>query len=358
MNLFAKLLCGAALISTAASAQSFSKFGPAGMIVEDTDNYSVTLKKVKEANPYLGRNWRVDEVITNDASKVEYVQGSLECLQFYCWASFDIKKDGPVDLFKQGYAGGIAYGFADTVTATHASINTTLWPTFHIAELFTEAVSSPSQTGSYTKSGRAESVKVFETYDFIRVRTLIGLTHMDTYTTLEYQNLQFLISGQEILKVYDVDLLGLEYTQHDGNKGNTWMYFLKPNEWEGTYHWYVNNWSTGTGHYGAFRFFLNGTEESDPGLDISEFNNISYGVTCEAGATFEAFVGSAMDSQQQWLGDIQCTGAYQEFDVNISGMNRTDIQTGIWFHLPTWKNTNMAQEQHIWLEVDHVIFYK
>ena len=356
MKLLSKLLCGATMLASAAVAQ----YTPADMIITSADEYSVTFKKEYQTpGPYGGKSWTITEVIENDVSKVEYVDGSLDCgiSSYYCFANFKIKKDGPVDFTNQGFIGGIAYGYADNVDEANdtAWINTQLWTQFHIAEVLTRPVASASPRGNLARIGRAESNKVSETAEYIEVRTLIGLQSMDASDPAEYQNLHFIASGQAILKLFDVNELAPGYVTQDANKGQAFG-FVSTNGFQGDYFWWNSDWNVSGGHYAALRFFTNGTSELDQGRDLSAYNTVTFEVECEAGWTIEVLMGSAQDSFQQFLTDVQCDGNNNSYTFPVSG-NRTDIQTGLWFHIPTWKNGSMGQDNGANMIVGKVVFY-
>ena len=353
MSILSKIICGASVFASTALAQNYT---PAEMVITSADNYSVTLKKEYIDSQF--RSWTITDVIENNPSSVEYVDGSLECILYYCFANFKIYKKGSVDFSNQGYIGNLPYGYADVADPVldTAYINTQLWTSFHIAEVLTQPSASETQRGPFDKIGRAESSKLDETYDYVLIRTLIGLNAMEEGDPTEYQNLHFLASGQSIFKLYDIDLVGEDYMGHDANKGTTYA-FQTNDAFSGTFYWGNSNWDLGTGHYAAWRFFTNGTSEFDAGVDLSSYNNITFDLECKPGWVVEVFVGGGHDSFQHFLSDITCDGEENTYTYTLSG-DRSDIQTGLWFHIPVWKNTSMGQDHGAWMNLGKAVLYE
>ena len=132
----------------------------------------------------------------------------------------------------------------------------------------------------------------------------------------------------------DGEFFGPDYGSADGNKGE--VNFLPLSD---LLAFWVNNWLVSPGHYAAVRLYTNGASELDPGLDLTGFTQAEITMNCEYGTVIEVFVGGPADSSQSFMGDVVCDGSANTYTFNIpSSANLTDIQTGMWLHVPTWKN--------------------
>ena len=123
---------------------------------------------------------------------------------------------------------------------------------------------------------------------------------------------------------------------HEGNKGT--IDFVTNPTW-GTTHIWIHDWNTTPGDYTSLAILTNGDNRDSEGVDLSEYNEMTFTYRCHRWATIEAFFGSDKDSSQNFLGDLDCDENWNERTVNIAGMNKSDITTALWMYAPASRNS-------------------
>ena len=160
----------------------------------------------------------------------------------------------------------------------------------------------------------------------------------------QYQSVQLIATGiAEDLELFkDGQALGENYFEATANKGIASV--IQSANPGGVIAWLTDYWNQSSGHYTELRMYTNGTSRHDQGLDLSEYNTVTLRMQCTNTMTVELFLGSGEDSSQNFLGDINCDTYTNDFTFDISGFNNLqDIQTALWFHIPTWKNTGLNE---------------
>ncbi len=355
MNVKSFLVASALLIGGVASSANSQT---AQMVISPEDNAYISYKKEVLADGVT----HITEVTSPNPELLEYVPGTTSC--FFtgfgssCLLTVRLKKTGPIN-FTPYDTSFIPYGIGTVDTETNtASINFNLWGfnRFFIADLTTQATDSPAIRGPYVQFTGAEGSKVDETDEYIENRVLLRITPVAEGKTVEYETYQVIASGIPFpdgeIVVWDTELLGDGFAQTDGDKGR-----ISANGVGEFYAFISDYWNQSPGAYAALRFFLNGTSEQDEGFDLTGFTTAEVTLNCIDGLVVEAFVGASLDSSQTFLGDIQCDGFLNTYTFDISNANLTDIQTGLWLHIPLWKNTNLNVFR-VWMNVDSVILSK
>ena len=327
----------------------------AQMVITTEDNAYVIYKKEVLAD---GRTY-VTEVTSPNPEILEYVPNTIDCfasgeLTSTCLIRVRLKKDGPINLVPYDTS-FIPYGYAsvDTVANT-ATINLDLWGSnnFHISDLVTQATDSPAIRGNFSTASPAEGAKYDETDEYIEVRVLLRLSAVEPGKTTQFETYQVLASGipfpEGEIVLWDDELLAPGYAQVDGNKGR-----ISAMEAGSFYAFISDYWNQSPGHYAALRFFINGDNEQADGLNITGFTEVEITLNCLDGLVVEAFLGAGMDSSQTFLGDIVCDGFLNTYNFSVPTADLTDIQTGVWLHIPTWKNSSV-NEFRVYMNVDRV----
>ena len=365
MKVFSKLLIGASLFAAStASAQA----------VEFMDAYDMAAVTLKVEG--IGTNDTTYSMTSVNPDLLEYVDGSLSCdggLASPGWCTFDmiLKTDNPSVPF--GYYPEIGfttpYGYV-TITNPVAAIDVALNSgPISLGDVLSTSSTSPQTTpGSYipVTSPDAQSLaSVRPGYDgqagkLINARfKWVPIAGESTI----YQNFQILAAGQELsscrafcsdeLHVYNDGALGANYFEATANKGQVSVHDA------GTVlAWYLTHWNVSGGHYADLRLYTNGTSRYDQGLDLNDYNTLELTLQCTNTMVIETFLGTGDDSSQNFLTDINCGTQTQSYTFNISGFNNLqDIQTALWFHIPTWKNGGL-NEYSLFINIHEAIFKK
>ncbi len=318
---------------------SLSTWGQsARMVIDSEDEAFVVFKKeTSEAGAVS-----ITEILSPNVDIIEYVDGTLECFEFssQCFFNVRLKKHaginfGPYDLST------IPYGYARVDTLLNSAyIDLDLWgyTNFHIADLLTLPAETPEASRIFSSSPAAEGSKVGETNDYLEIRVRVFLAPNLT-SEAEYQRYQILASGvafpSGVANLWnDGRFLGKNYYLAEGNKGQA---FANPQS--DLLNFWVNNWNSVSGHYVALRIFTNGSSELDKGIDLTGFTQVELTMNCELGIVVEVFVGAGVDSSQNFVGEIYCDDRMNTYNFSIpTGSDLSEIQTGLWLHVPVWKN--------------------
>ena len=153
--------------------------------------------------------------------------------------------------------------------------------------------------------------------------------------------------------LYNGGLLGTDYAEATTNKGT-----VSVNDINGVVlAWYLTQWSVASGHYADLKIFTNGTSKYDTGLDLTGASEVELKLQCQNDMNVEVFFGGEEDSSQNYLGDINCDYNVNTFTYDVSGLTTdlTDIQTGLWLHIPTWKNGAISQQYSLFMNIHKAI---
>ena len=339
-------------LSVAAFSQiSFAQ--PAQIVLDQADDAFIVIER---------RGGEVVDAYSENPDLLEVI-GQPDCVNSSdgtCDVIVRLHKDGPVNLMPYDSSGFLNYGQPIVnETANTMDIDLNLWGfnRFFIAGALTQKALSPELNGHVTqRQGFTEmfnrNVNGRDTYVEISIR----FYNTQQFRPVVYQKFRLIVSATSS----PYFLFGVNtpetYVTQDSNKGPISGNFSAAGELYGM-GMTSSVWNSSTGHYAALRFFTNGESATDQGLDLSEFKTVKARIGCPAGLTYEVILGDGNhDSTQTWLGDIQCDDFVNDYTFNIpQGLNLTDIQTGIWFHLPIWKNPSNINYD-VFLNVFEIVF--
>ena len=343
MKLLSKLLIGSAIAASSVAAQAVQ-------FLNADDEARISVKREITGGD---TTWTA---ISHNPDLMEYEEGTLNCGFGQCSFRFFLKTDYadvPFGQFKP-ITTTTPYGyveFTDPVPAINLERNTSLTLGDVLTEPFTDLnapltyvpISRGNSVASVQEGGPEDVVKtVFARFSYTDIP---GAEVM-------YQSFQIVASGQPqgLKLVENNDIVTPGYEETSTNKGQ----FI--GTWPGVtgYQWYLYGWNTGSGHYAEWRFLTNGTSKHDQGLDLSDYSTIEFAISCYDNITIEAFFGTAEDSSQNFLTDINCGPTEQTFSFDISNANASDIQTALWLHIPTWKNGHASQYQTISMNIPYL----
>ena len=343
MKLLSKIIAGASLFAAVSTASAQVE-----IYMDADDDAKITMSKTDN-----GDGTYTYAAISPNPSLVE-VQ-SMTCNGLGCSGFLLLKKDGPVDFSGYYHGPHTSYTYAYVDENNQIGIDFDKWTTTqltHVHEAYTYASTDPNDE-TFVKGGnsRAEINEVVDA-NTLKIRYFFQEQAMLPGVTTQYQTMQLVGVGKKWIdiEIGDDFKLPFDTVAHSANKGYTTAYF-GAERWL----WTVEAWNYGTGHYADFRFLTNGDSRYDEGLDLSGYNTLEFQIDCELGATIEAFFGGEDDSSQNFIGDIACDNSLQTKTIDISGFNKSDIQTGLWLHLPVWKNYNMGQFYRIYMNVKDVV---
>ena len=353
------ITAGVLLNSVSAVAQT------ASIVLDQADNAYVTIKRDIVPGTFVpgsGFDTVVSEVTANAPSLLEVV-GEPVCdgptvSAGQCNVILRLHKDGPVTLNAYDSSGFLPYGPGLTSTAEDTlSIDLDLWGfnKFFVGwGLKQPAFVANNPNAKFLESSggiQLRNVNVNERDSYIEIEARIS-NNPEFKTT--YQNLHLVASATSDEYVLFGENSNRDYISVDGDKGTPAGAIVN----NSFYNFTVDRWNQTGGNYAALRFLTNGSDAGDTGLDLTEFNSVTANLNCAAGSTYEVFVGSgAVDSSQTFLGEIHCDGVGREYTFNLpQATDLTDIQTGLWFHLPVWKNTSV--DYSIYMNVFGITFNK
>ena len=355
MKLLKKLLCGAAVLAGVSNVSA-----QAEMFMFPSDSAYVT---VTRSNPY-GQPESFS-VSSPHPEILEYIPGTLNCNTFsltHCSFKLSLKLNGPVDF--TGIPTGFAnYGYAEFVTDRDASIDLVAWANnnLKISEVMTKPSPSLNSLSEFIPTSQGDVQSLFDSSNENEIIIDVRSMRIDPILrglSTQHQSLFMIASGirDTDLNVWkDGNTLGgtTDYIQAEGNKGVSSVTFYAGD----IAAFLTDYWNQSGGHYSALNFFTNGTDRFAPGLDLSEYNTLSFEMGCKKGVTVEAFFGRDSDSSQNFLTDIACDDFTKTYTFDISGYNKSDIQTALWFHIPTWKNYSF-NDFRIWMNTFEVTLSK
>ena len=357
MKLFSKLLCGAAIAASTVAA------GTAEMFLTVEDNAVIRLvRTANEDGTFTARmespNSTLMEIETQNCFSSAFGGG--------CNGTLLLKKDGPVNLEGIPFSTEAPYQKAE-ITSPTLDIDLTPGSIFeNTAIQVHEGITEPSTTPDVPQVFKPFNQAFIETIvsavedDFIRLSytTSSGDAFPEGVTTL-YQDHYYIGAATRDLSTLgiwkDGNTLGgtTDYIQAEGNKGQSSVTFFAGD----IAAFLTDFWNQSGGHYSALNFFTNGTDRFTPGLDLSEYTTLNFEMGCKKGVTVEAFFGRDSDTSQNFLTDIVCDDFTKTYSFDISGYNRSDIQTALWFHIPTWKNASF-NDFRIWMNTFEVTVEK
>ena len=352
MKLLKKLLCGAAVLAGVSNVSA-----QAEMFMFPSDSAYVT---VTRSNPY-GQPESFS-VSSPHPEIIEYVDGTLSCNTFsltHCSFKLSLKLNGPVDF--NGISTSFAtYGYAEIVSPRDAAIDLNLWANnnLKISEVMTQPSPTLTSLGEFVPTSQGDVQSLFDSSNENEIIIDVRNMRIDPILrglSTQHQSLFMIASGirDTDLNVWkDGEALGEGYIVAEGNKGVSSVV-----EAGDVAAFLTDYWNQSGGHYSALNFFTNGTDRFQPGLDLSEYTTINFEMGCKKGVTVEAFFGRDSDSSQNFLTDIVCDDFTKTYTFDISGFNKSDIQTALWFHIPTWKNAGF-NDFRIWMNTFEVTLSK
>ena len=372
MNFFSKLIVGAALTASATTASAQGSV----MFMELEDNARVMIKRTVDGNGNSTFS------ISNANSDLLAHNGNLSCQEVAYGNGFDALCNWKMTL-KTDYAGvpfgqfdelnsvTSAYGYVDGVNPEpYIDLSPTgIWAfnRTHLADVGTLA--STSETDFDWAESINTSINIAMTTQpgvpgtDKEIIVSMAMYEMLPGETTQYQGVQIIASGIPAdLEVYkDGEMLGDNYFEATTNKGSvTATNVINSSNPDLSYiSWYLTQWNQSFGHYADMRIYTNGTSRYDQGLDLSDYSSLELTFRCTYTMTIELFLGTQDDSSQNFLGDIHCGTTPMSYTFDISNMNNLhDIQSLLWFHIPTWKNGAIASFGQLFMNIEEVIVKK
>ena len=321
--------------------------GPSQIFLNAQHDASFTVKKTKLSNGTFSY-----QATANTPTLLDVRQ--LMCTASQCNFTLVLKKNGPVNFDGYNISKNTPYGYATIVSpALSFDMDICGFSEIVLNEAYTYPTTNPSQRAGFVPTALGNAVTSVQSVSGNEI--IIGgwfqLYNMLPNATSQYQTFQIIGAG---IKYAPLRLVHMptEFNVADGNKGTstiTTNYVGK--------NWLVNGWNTGSGHYAAVRLFTNGASEEVPGLNLSGYNTVTVIMSCQNNVVVEAFIGNAdFDSSQAFVGDIACDGQEHTYAWNISAYNRSKIQTGLFLHIPVWKNTETGAVETISSLIKSVTF--
>ena len=356
MKLFSKLLCGAAIAASTVAA------GTAEMFMTTDDKAILRLVRTDNGdgtftNQMVSPNPDLLEVETQNCFASAFGGG--------CNGTALLKKNGPVDMSGVPFSTEAPYQKAE-ITSPTLDIDLTPGSIFEntaiqVHEGLTEPSADPDATPVFKPfpSANIETIVIGVEDDFVRLSYTTSSDVNLPGVTTQYQDHYFVGAATRDLSTLGVWLNGntlggtTDYIQAEGNKGQSSVTFFAGD----IAAFLTDFWNQSGGHYSALSFFTNGTDRFAPGLDLSEYTTLNFEMGCKKGVTVEAFFGRDSDTSQNFLTDIVCDDFTKTYSFDISGYNRSDIQTALWFHIPTWKNASF-NDFRIWMNTFEVTVEK
>ena len=336
------------LASSAALAQEF----PAELFMTADDEAAFTVSKTQ----LVDGTFEFDTVVhTPELLDLNWIFCDVD----FCRFEYTLKTNGPVDFTGYNVTRNTPYGYAG-ITSPDIAIDFNIWGNTEITiqNAFTEVSTDPLVHAEFVDISRGNSLVSITGVDgdFVTVSGFFEIFEQLPGVVTQYQTFQIVASGIQWspLRLLSNFFPTTDYFSGDANKGTVTRSYdpiARAQEWV------IDGWNTGTGHYAAVRYFTNGDSQTDNGKDLSGYNILTVELACTDGMVVEAFMGSSsFDSAQAFLQDISCDGNFATYTWDISGVNRSDIQTGFWMHIPTWKNTGLGQAETLNVDVKQVIF--
>ena len=352
MKLFSKLLCGAALLASTATA------GTAEMFISQSDNAALRATKTDNGDGTYNVSL---ESLNPELFKID----SYTCHHTSCSGFVNFQKNGPLNFNGINFSTLTPYehAYIDSENPGVLELDLSDSSIYRNTEIRAHyAVSHPktSPTEANTFYRIFQTNVDFSVYlvtdDEVKLSFGFSLQPQQEGVTTQYQDAQVVVAATR-----DVSTLGLwqngkalgeDYIIAEGNKGVSSII-----EAGDVAAFLADYWNQSSGHYSALNFFTNGTDRFAQGLDLSDYNTINFEMGCKKGVTVEAFFGRDSDSSQNFLTDIVCDDFTMTYSFDISNYNRSDIQTALWFHIPTWKNASF-NDYRIWMNTFEVTLEK
>ena len=326
---------------------SIQVFAQAEMFLFAEDEASITVTKTLLEDGTFSYESRAD---TPELLDINYVI----CQPTACSFELVLKQNGPVDFTGFNVHKWTPYAYAG-ITSPDIAIDLDFFGITEIllADAYTFPSLDPNAHAEFVpvNIGNALASVISVEGPYVTISGFFQLFDMLEGATEQYQTFQIVGSGIPWSPLF----FARDFTpMASGNKGIATIENVY-----GNVSLVVDGWNSGGGHFAALSVLTNGDSPSDEGLDLSQYNMMDVSLSCTPGMVVEAFMGfGAYDSSQTFLADITCDGSDQTFTFDITAANRTDIQTGLWLHIPVWKNTGLGQTETLEIDLDDVRFYQ
>jgi hypothetical protein len=90
---------------------------------------------------------------------------------------------------------------------------------------------------------------------------------------------------------------------------------------------------SGTGTHWKLMLFANGNAASFNGIDLRDYDKLVFEAKASRNLTLLGAVGTGDDSGHRSLPPMALTTSYQHFELDLSGIDRSDINTLLWVYL-------------------------
>ena len=234
----------------------------------------------------------------------------------------------------------ITFGYADIVNGFDIGIdfNYHTSPGLHFA-----FAQEDGFTGNYLPVSDSKILSVVDEGDAFKLE--FEVPDPDSTCTIPvgcftYTDFRFLIQANyaEVLTVLDEGelVLGSDYftliedypgTPNQGNGyGEFWLYLAE--------------WANQPGQFLGVQFFSNGNNASADGVDLTEYTQMKVTMRSFQNVIILPTMGTNLDSGYGDLGPVTVTPQFQTFTFDITGVNRSDIQTIVSLNAWNFLNTS------------------
>ena len=357
MKFFSKLLLGAAFTAAATTASA-----QADLFMTAADDASIIVKREISGS---------DTTWSATSSTPDLMEVTLLGCQFSfgttyrCNFDYLLKTDNSNVPFNQypEISNFTPYGYAQISSPVPAIDVEGIWSStpIHVAVSLSEPATDINSLNTYIPINSSDA----NAAAFVKPEQE-GVAHKESAGWFNFKDIagapvvyqKFLLLGSGInqgLPLYkDGQALGPNYFEATSNKGVASV----DNNNGAVLAWLTDRWNQTGGHYTELRLYTNGTSRHDQGLDLNDYNTLTLRMQCTNTMNIELFLGTGEDSSQNFLGDINCDTYTNDFTFDISGFNNLqDIQTALWFHIPTWKNPGL-NEYRLFINVHESILTK
>jgi len=158
---------------------------------------------------------------------------------------------------------------------------------------------------NYKQASAPSELVVYDSDHFVWPRTVSGL---------KFGASNFLLTG-------------------DGQQKNTTLRTDSPDAVAGSALEIRTSQDAGTGTHWKLMLFANGNAASFNGIDVRDYDSLVFYAKASRNVTLQGGFGTGDDSGNRALPAMALTTSYQRFEIDVSGVDRHDINTFLWVYL-------------------------
>ena len=208
--------------------------------------------------------------------------------------------------------------------------------------------------GNYhSKPGWFDFTAFSETYNAEKPQLDFSLTYKTSFVPtfrgfqsyIVYCNYKQVAPASELV-VYDSsrfvwprDISGLKFGANnflltgDGQQKNTTLRTDSPDAVAGSALEIRTSQDAGSGSHWKLMLFANGNAASFNGIDLRDYDNLVFYAKASRNVTLQGGFGTWDDSGNRALPSMALTTTYKRFEIDLSGVDRHDIDTLLWVYL-------------------------